>query len=326
MQTINILLLSVGTRNKIVEYFKKALTGKGKVVAADCSILAPALYTADSFYIIPRLKEEGYIKSIMEICRKEAIAGVMSLIDPELSVLAKQEKEFEEIGVKVIGSPYPLCELALDKWEMYRWLKAHRYSCAETYLNSTAFKDAFLKGEVQFPVFIKPRRGSASLYISCVNSIKMLEALLSEKEEMIIQEYLKGQEIGVDCYIDLVSGKVISVFFKKKLAMRAGETDKAVSFWDVKLYQLIEAFVLEMGYRGVVDIDLFEIGGKYYISEVNPRFGGGYPHAYECGANFMGFIVKNLEGKKNTPQIGEYKEHMSMMKYNEIQMVKEQME
>lgn len=124
----------------------------------------------------------------------------------------------------------------------------------------------------------------------------------------------------------MVSGKVISVFLKKKLAMRAGETDKAVSFWDVKLYQLIESFVLEMGYRGVVDIDLFEINGKYYISEVNPRFGGGYPHAYECGADFMGFVVKNLEGKENTPQIGEYKEHMSMMKYNEIQMVKEQME
>ena len=105
--------------------------------------------------------------------------------------------------------------------------------------------------------------------------------------------------------------------------MRAGETDKAVSFCDSKLYQVIEKFVTEMGYKGVIDIDLFEIDGKYYISEVNPRFGGGYPHAYESGVNFMEFIVKNLEGNTNEVQVGKYQENIIMMKYNEVKIIKE---
>jgi len=32
----------------------------------------------------------------------------------------------------------------------------------------------------------------------------------------------------------------------------------------------------------------------------------GYPHAYEAGANHMKYIVNNLQGKVNEPQIGEY--------------------
>lgn len=76
--------------------------------------------------------------------------------------------------------------------------------------------------------------------------------------------------------------------------MRAGETDKAVSFKDEKLMEVIKKFVSEAGYRGQIDIDVFDVNGEYYISEVNPRFGGGYPHAYESGANHMRLIVNTL--------------------------------
>ena len=87
--------------------------------------------------------------------------------------------------------------------------------------------------------------------------------------------------------------------------MRAGETDKAVSFKDEKLFEIIRKFVSEAGYRGQIDIDIFDIDGEYYISEVNPRFGGGYPHAYESGADHMKMIVNNLEAKPNRSIVGE---------------------
>ena len=44
---INILILSAGTRDKVVQYFKEALAGKGQVIATDCSPYAPAIYEAD---------------------------------------------------------------------------------------------------------------------------------------------------------------------------------------------------------------------------------------------------------------------------------------
>ena len=105
--------------------------------------------------------------------------------------------------------------------------------------------------------------------------------------------------------------------------MRAGETDKAVSFKEPKLFALIEKFIQQSGYRGQIDIDLFEVDGEYYISEVNPRFGGGYPHAYECGLDSMQCIINNLYGHANEPQIGAYDSGIYMFKYNDI-MIKRQ--
>ena len=105
--------------------------------------------------------------------------------------------------------------------------------------------------------------------------------------------------------------------------MRAGETDKAVSFKDEKLFELIEKFVSECGFIGQIDIDIFDIDGEYYISEVNPRFGGGYPHAYECGCDHMTLIKNNLKGIENVKNIGNYETGVYMMKYNEIMIKKD---
>lgn len=315
---MNILVLSAGTRNKIIQYFKRALHGQGFVIATDMSVAAPAIYEADRFYLVPRITEPGYIDQILDICKKEQITGVLSLIDPELSLLAENRARFEEIGVTVIGSDYALCERALDKMEMYRWLSSHGYPCAKSYDDPQEFFRAVECGEVSYPVFVKPIRGSASIAISKVYDRETVELLFRNQGSLMIQEFLDGQEIGADCYIDLISGELVDVFTKKKLVMRAGETDKGLSFKDPALFELIAQFVKESGWRGVIDIDIFNVAGTYYISEVNPRFGGGYPHAYECGCDFMSRIVKNLTEESTTPAIGEYEENILMMKYNEV--------
>ncbi len=318
---MNILILSVGTRNKIVQYFKKVLGKKGIVVATDCSSIAPALYEADKHYIVPRITADNYLEVILDICKKEQVNGVLSLIDPELSLLAKNLDSFAELGVKVIGSSFDVCERSLDKWEMYQWLTRHGYNCAKTYCNIKQFSEAVEREEINFPVFVKPRLGSASICINKVYNQEELEVLMKYQDNLIIQEFLDGQEIGVDCYIDLLSHELVSLFAKKKLVMRAGETDKAVSYKDEELFELVEKFVIEAGYLGQIDIDIFMVGKCYFISEVNPRFGGGYPHAYECGVDHMRLILNNLEGKENSKQIGVYEDGIYMMKYNEIKII-----
>lgn len=318
---MNFLILSAGTRNKVVQYFKKTFTN-GNIIATDMSELAPAIYEADKYYIVPRITADGYIDIILDICRKENIGGVTSLIDPELSLLAKNKDKFDEIGVMIIGSSYELCERSLDKFQMYSWLVEHGYRCAKSYMDKEEFYSDIEAGAISYPVFVKPARGSASIAISKAYDKETVELLCSHSDGMMIQEYLNGQEIGADVYIDMISHKVVSIFTKKKLVMRAGETDKSVSFKDEKLFELITKFAEESGFTGQIDIDIFEIGGEYYISEVNPRFGGGYPHAYECDVDHMALILENLQGNVNAKNIGAYDEGVYMMKYNEITIKK----
>ncbi|SFC76465.1 ATP-grasp domain-containing protein [Butyrivibrio sp. YAB3001] len=317
---INILILSAGTRNKVVQAFKKEIANNGKVFATDCSNIGPAIYDADKAFIVPPITDPFYIDTILGICRKEKINGIFSLIDPELSLLAKNADRFNEIGTVPIVSSYELCETSLDKYMMYEMLIKLGIPTARCYLSVEDFENARQEGIIDFPVFVKPRKGSASININSVKSMEMLTALFHDYDDLMIQEYMSGQEYGADVYVDLVSGKCTSIFLKKKIKMRAGETDKSVSVIDENIFKQIIYFVETIGYRGMIDIDLFhdEKNDIWYLSEVNPRFGGGYPHAYECGVNIPRQVIRNLKGDENPIRIGDYKEGVYMMKYNEL--------
>ena len=200
---------------------------------------------------------------------------MFSLIDPELSLLAENMDRFTEIGVTPIVSSYELCETSLDKYQMYEMLVKLGIPTAKCYLSIEDFENAMSAGEVSYPVFVKPRRGSASININAVESKEMLIALFHDYDDLIIQEYMQGQEYGADVYIDMISGKCTSIFLKEKIKMRAGETDKSVSVKDERLFEQIVSFVETVGYRGMIDIDLFydNATDTWYLSEVNPRFG-----------------------------------------------------
>ena len=204
---------------------------------------------------------------------------------------------------------------------MYHYLQERKIPTATCYLNWEDFRKAREGGGVSYPVFMKPRRGSASIRINRVNNDEEARILFQYDEEIMAQEFMSGQEYGADCYVDLISGKCVSVFLKKKIKMRAGETDKSVSINKKEVLSMVASFAEEAGYRGMIDLDLFEEGGVFYLSEVNPRFGGGYPHAYECGVNFPRLLLRNLEGKENACEIGNYSPGITMMKYNEVKIL-----
>lgn len=318
----NILILSCGTRNKIVQYFKRELAEKGQVVATDCSKLAPALYDADKHFIVPRMDKEGYLDIILSICKENNIKAVLSLIDPELSLLAKHRQDFINIGTVPIISDFEVIELCFDKYEMYKFLIENDFKTIRSYIDKEEFYKDVEKGIINYPVFIKPVRGSASININKVNSKEEVEVLFNQFDNLMIQEFIDGIEYGADCYIDMISNEPVAIFTKEKIKMRAGETDKSLSMKDDKLFQLIKKFVKKAGFKGIIDIDIFKVDDEYYISEVNPRFGGGYPHGYECGVNVPKMIIENLEGKENQDVVGYYDENIYMMKFNEVKIMK----
>ena len=319
---MNILILSAGTRNKIVQYFKKELNGTGKVIATDCSNLAPAIYEADKYYITKRITEEGYLEDILDICKNENIDTLFTLIDPEISLISKNIEKFKEIGVNPIVSDYDKVEMCFDKYKMYNFLKENNFKTAKSYTDKELFYNDLEENKITFPVFVKPVKGSASLNINKVNSKEELDVIWKQADDLMIQEFMNGQEYGADVYIDMISKEPVLIFVKKKIKMRAGETDKSESFKDDKLFELIKDFVKKAGFKGIIDIDIFEVNGEYYISEVNPRFGGGYPHAYESGVNAPKMIINNINGIENKEQIGNYDEGIYMMKYNEIKILR----
>ena len=258
---------------------------------------------------------------ILSICKENNVKAVLSLIDPELSLLAANKQKFVEVGTIPIISEYETVEICFNKYRMYEFLASNDFKTIKSYINKEAFYHDVESGNVSYPVFLKPIKGSASININKAYSKEEIELLFKKYDDLMIQEYMNGKEYGADVFIDIISGEVVGIFLKEKIKMRAGETDKSVSVKNNELFALIKRFVKKAGLKGIVDIDIFEKNNEYYISEVNPRFGGGYPHAYECGVNVPKMIINNICGKSNKEEIGKYNEGIYMMKYNEVKII-----
>lgn len=316
---MNILILSCGTRVKLVEYFMQRENGFNNVVVTDCSRYAPALYVADKYYIAPRMTEPNYIGFLLDICDTEHINVILPLQEDELLLIAKERKKFEKRGCLVAISDYEHLRLCKDKYKMYEFLTSQGIPTVHTEL---AEKYIEIPEKVD-DIFVKPRDGAGSIGAMHIKSKKLLQALIAASEEkLIVQPYINGMEYGVDVYVDFISGKIMGLFCKKKLRMRAGETEKSISCKIPEIKELIIKTVEVLQLRGPIDIDVLEKDKKYYILEINPRFGGGYPHAYECGVNFPQMIALNAQNVSNMDINYDYKEDIIALKYSDVEIVK----
>lgn len=320
---MNILILSCGTRNLLVRYFKEPDSGFDRVIGTDCSPYAPALYETDAHYLVPRMTEPDYLDTILDICRKESINAVLPLQEDELALIASQRSLFTGIGVTPVISALSAIDLCRDKYAFYQHLIHHQLPALTSCDSFSSFLKEKEAGRMDLPVFVKPTRGCGSIGIQKVEHLELLEVLCKyADEDYMIQTLAQGEEFGADIYVDMLSHRPVSLFVKKKLRMRAGETEKSVSYQDETLFQLILNTVATLDLSGPIDMDIFQVDGTYYISEINPRFGGGYPHAHNCGICFPYLIANNLAGKANTDTIDSYEDGICMLKYTDLMMIK----
>lgn len=323
---MNYLMLSVGRRGELMKDFRMSMEPGSKIIATDSSPYAPALYLADKQYIVPRIDDPEYMETILDICRQEKINAVMTFIDPEIVLLAENRALFAKIGVEVLA-PYPdTAKLCFDKYEMFKYLKKSGIRTVRTWGAFEEIVAAIAAGEVSLPVFVKPRTGSGSVGARKVFDLESLYAAFEQDSSLIAQELMTGEgcfDLDADVYVDTISHKPVSIFSKRKISTTIGGANKTISFKDQKLFDFAQEALSKFNFNGPIDVDFFYKNGEYYLSEVNPRFGGAYLHAYGAGVDFIRLIEKNLKGEANEVQIGNYESGVVMMMYDSVVIKKD---
>ena len=221
MRNINILILSVGRRVELVNCFKKAaekLKINSKIIAADMSDTAPALYFSDKYYLIPPISDRMYIGTIINICQKEDISLVIPTIDTELIILSKNKEYIEsKTSAKVLISSYDVISCCRDKNKTHAFLKNNKFGVPKIINDNQINKE-----NIKFPLFIKPKSGSSSINAFKVNNQNELTFFQSYIKDYIIQEFLFGDEYTIDAFLDFNSN-IISVVPRLRIATRAGK-------------------------------------------------------------------------------------------------------
>lgn len=315
---MNYLMLSVGRRGELLKDFRLSVEEGSKIIATDLSPYAPALYFADKQYLVPRIDAPDYMDMILEICKKEQINAVTTFIDPEIEILAKNRDKFAELGVEVLAPYEETAALCFNKYLMFQHLQSVGIPTVMTWGTLEEFDEARKEGRVDFPVFVKPRTGSGSVGARRVYSYEILVESMKEDPDLIIQELMECEDLDADVYIDTITHEAVAAFSKRKIETRIGGASKTASFKDEKLFAFISDIVKTLKFNGPVDMDFFYRDGQYYLSEVNPRFGGAYLHAYGAGVDFIKLIENNLKGVANIPSFGDYEEGVVMMMYDSV--------
>lgn len=314
---MNILFTCAGRRTYLLKYFKENLSEGDNVIATDMQLSAPALQAADIKLQVPAVYDPKYVDITLKICEEYKVDALISLNDLELPILSENKARFEKLGVKVIVSDPEVIDICFDKYKTAQWVESLGLKSPKTFVRLEDAKTALASGDISFPLFMKPRWGSGSIGLESIADMEELDIyynLLMKKikktilatasvgdEYIMIQEKLTGSEFGLDVMNDL-EGNNISVSVKQKLAMRAGETDKAVTRDIPEVRDMGRKIGEALRHIGNLDVDIMQrANGEYCVLELNPRFGGGFPFSYEAGVNMPKAIIKWIKGEEVDP-------------------------
>lgn len=313
---INILFTCAGRRNYIIEYFREALKEcGGSVFAANSDENSSALLTADKGFVVPSIYDPSYIDIITSICLQNGINAIIPLFDLELPILAKSKLHFNDLGIEVLVSSPEVISICNDKHLTNNFIEGHGFPVPPTYLDLESAALSLTVGQMKFPVIIKPRWGMGSIGLFEAESLHELEFYYNKAQSIIgdsylftesnqdraksvlIQEKVFGTEYGLDV-INNLNGMYQTTFVKRKIRMRSGETDCAVTEEIPELCQLGKIIGEELQHVGNLDMDVIINEDDAYIIEMNPRFGGGYPFSHLAGANIPKAVISWLQGEE----------------------------
>lgn len=315
----NLMFCSVGRRGRLLRDVKETIGKTGLIIGTDNKSTAPALQMCDRQYVLPRITDPGYMDRILEICKENDVKAITTLIDPEIEILAANRNRFEEIGVTPLCPAKRSAVYCFDKFELFKYCRKRGIRTPLTFHDWGEFTAALDRGEISFPVFMKPICGSGSVGAHKVHTIEQAEAdWRSGEHDYIIQELMTGGDCDADVYVDTISHKAVAAFSKRKIETRIGGASKTISFKDPKLLAFIEKVCSVFEFNGPLDMDFFIKDGEYYLSEINPRFGGAYLHAYGAGVDFIKLIVNNINGIENPVNIGDYDDDVLMLMYDDV--------
>ena len=292
--TIRILFTSVGRRVELMQQFTAAAQALGcqlEIHGADITDTAPALCFCDKTVIVPRIKDEAYIPSLLTYCQEQKIDALIPTIDTDLLILAKNKAAFRKIGTVAVVSDEDKIAICRDK----RLTSAYFESVG---LLAPYPVDDYQKYSAGFPAFIKPKDGSSSIFAYKVNDQAELESFAKQVPDYIIQPFIEGTEYTVDIFCDF-AGNPIYITPRIRLAVRAGEVLKTKIVQDEVIIGEMQTLLADYRPCGAITVQLIrqnDTGKNYYI-EINPRFGGGAPLTMKAGADSAAALLKLLMGE-----------------------------
>jgi carbamoyl-phosphate synthase large subunit len=307
---MNVLITSASRKVGLVRAFMEAArsTGGGRVVAADITPLAPALYEADAGILIPRSDDPGFVDAVLAVCEHDEIGLLVPTRDEELPVFAAAKERFAASGVSVLVADADAVETCQDK---------RRFAVACVAAGLTTPRVIESPTPADLPLFIRPRRGKGGMGARAVRSEAELHVALAELGgEAFSQELVIAPEYTIDVFVDS-SGVPISSVPRRRLLVVAGESYVGRTVRHEPLQQATLRLVTALRLTGHLTVQAFDRDGEILFIEVNPRYGGGAALGFAAGARSPESAIRQARGERLVPHLDDYAVDLTMLRYTD---------
>jgi carbamoyl-phosphate synthase large subunit len=278
------------------------------------------MHHVDHAHIVPRIKARGHIKCLRDLTREHQIDMVIPLIDSDLLALSRAKRQFADFGCHVLISAEEVILACQDKLQTYHALHEAGIDTPRTW----SFAEARARRRLKYPLFLKPREGSAGKGLNKVSNGTELEVLGRRVDDPIVQEFVVGREHTLDVYTGL-NGEPRCVVPRRRIEVRTGEVSKGVIVKDPAIIEVGLGTVGALGScEGVVTVQcMVTPRGRIRVFEINPRFGGGAPLSIHAGADFPKWLMAEYLGRPVRDDWMGYRDDVTMLRYDESVFVPE---
>jgi carbamoyl-phosphate synthase large subunit len=297
-----VLFTCAGQRVDIVTAFGRA---GATTIAVDANELAPALYYADRRALVPRVDDPGYVDALRELVQLHDVRLVVPLTDLDGALLARADLS----PAVALVSPPEVIEAVDDKWDAHLLLGELGIASPDTWLPTD------VPGDVPFPLLVKARRGFGSRHIYRADSREQLEFFLRYTPvPSMVQRLCRGEEFSIDVFSDL-DGRCLGAVPRTMIESKGGESIKGMTIKDDVLIEFGRFVAERVGIRGPANVQCFREGDEHLVTDINPRFGGGFPLPTAAGSRYPELAIALANGERPEPRLGDFREGVVMTRF-----------
>ena len=285
------------------------------ITLADANPDAVGRFLCDDFETIPVASDASFITDVLAVCRKKEINIILPLVTKELIPFSKHIKEFEEKGINVLVSPSHSLEIANNKSRLYEFLEwrgipVPAFRVVESVdqfktaveelgypLKPVCFKPSVSNGSRGFRIVSEQMNEldllfnykPTSTYLSLPDSIRILSSGFFP--ELLISEYLPGEEYSVDCIAK--HGQPVLIVPRLRKRMINGISVEGEFVKDETIISYCIQIITALSLHGNIGIQVKRSAtGQFLILEINPRVQGTISAALGAGVNLPELAVK----------------------------------
>ncbi len=211
----------------------------------------------------PFVSEPGFLDYLNRVIDDNKIDCVYPAHD---SVCLFLSEHADEIHAQVIITDQETTSICRSKEKTYEFFEGEKF-IPESYRSVDDVK--------RYPVFVKPTVGQGSVGAKKIDTREVLEAALSDRDDLVICEYLPGMEYTVDCFTD-GNGELLAANHRDRERIRTGISVRSRSMkHEDEIEHIARVLNGRLRFKGAW---FFQVkkneSGEYRLMEVSPRIPG----------------------------------------------------